>query len=504
MRTKRRLTRIPVPSILLTKYLNQARKLESNVKKHTKILATISDMKCDHAFLKSLYDAGMNAVRLNTAHQTEADTLKVVNAVRELSPKIPLVLDTKGPEIRTTKKAEDIEVVAGDKIKVKGDPDSLSNKECICVSYPHFTKDIPEGTTLLIDDGEVALRVESKDSEFLHCVVENDGEIGGKKSINVPGVHVNLPSLSEKDTAYIHFAIEHDIDFIAHSFVRNKEDVIAIQDILDAKNSEAKIIAKIENQEGVTNIDEILDHVYGVMIARGDLGIEIAAEKIPGIQKMIIRKCREKCKPVITATQMLHTMIKRPRPTRAEVSDIANAVYDGTDCLMLSGETAYGDYPLEAVETMAKIAKATEEATPAMVGIDVDPSSKLIPAFLAEVAINAENRIPMKGIIIDTSTGRTARYLSSFRGNVPIYVECYNEPVMRRLALTYGVQPSLMSERLEGVETFILNSLTHLLKENLVQDDDTVLVLAGNFGPSTGASFLELATVKNMMGLTKK
>ncbi len=470
------------------------------MRNQTKILATISDLRCDPDFIRTLHNEGMTAVRLNTAHQSFDDTLRVIENVRKVSDKIPLVLDTKGPEVRTTKKKdEDIFVKAGDIVKIIGDPDHLSTPDVVGVTYKGFVKDVPVGKQILIDDGDISLRVMEKDDQFLTCKVENEGEIGSKKSVNVPGVHISLASISEKDFQYINFAIENKVDFIAHSFVRNKQDVDDIQRILNEKNSACQIIAKIENQEGVDNIDEIIDNVYGIMVARGDLGIEIAAEKIPAIQKMIIRKCREKCKPVITATQMLHTMIKKPRPTRAEVSDIANAVYDGTDCLMLSGETAYGDYPVEAVKTMARIAKYSEEQTPAMMDIKVDPSSKEIPAFLAEMAIEAENRLNIKGIIIDTSTGRTARYLSAYRGNIPMFVECYDEDVMRRLAITYGVHANIMEKDTTGHDDFVHRSLNHLVEEGQISGEDTVLIMAGNFGPSTGASFIEISTVNNLL-----
>ncbi|NCN05615.1 MAG: pyruvate kinase [Spirochaetales bacterium] len=471
------------------------------MKNQTKILATISDLRCDPDFIRTLYNEGMTAVRLNTAHQGLEDTLRVVNNVRQVSDQIPLVLDTKGPEVRTTKKATDIFVKSGDLVKIIGDPNHLSTNEVVGVTYAGFVKDVPVGKQVLIDDGDLAFTVVDKDDIYLICRVDNDGEVGSKKSVNVPGVHISLPSLSEKDHQYIEFAIEHKIDFIAHSFVRNKQDVKDIQDILDARNAKCQIIAKIENQEGVDHIDEIIDSVYGIMVARGDLGIEIAAERIPAIQKSLILKCREKCKPVITATQMLHTMIKKPRPTRAEVSDIANAVYDGTDCLMLSGETANGDYPVEAVKTMARIAKYSEEQTPAMVNIQVDRSSKVIPAFLAEMAISAENRIPMKGIIIDTSTGRTARYLSAFRGNIPIFVECYDADTMRRLALTYGVHANYLAGDANGHDDFVNMSLNHLVKEKELTKEDTVLIMAGNFGASTGASFIEISTVENLLSI---
>jgi len=468
------------------------------MKKQTKILATISDLRCSEEFIKSLYDAGMNGVRMNTAHQSLEDTLRIVQNVRKVSDKLPLVLDTKGPEIRTTKKAEDINVKAGETVMVKGDPATESRRSLVCVTYKDFAKDVPVGQVILFDDGAVSLKVEKKDGDILVCKVENDGQIGGRKSVNVPGVHIKLPSLSEKDKAYVEFCIEHDIDFIAHSFVRNKQDVLDIQKMLDAKNSKCQIIAKIENQEGVDNIDEILDHVYGVMVARGDMGIEVPAEQVPSIQKMIIRKCRERKKMVITATQMLHTMMENPRPTRAEVSDIANAVYDGTDCVMLSGETANGKYPLEAVTIMAKIVKATEDHNIGMKAVDTVHSANEIPAFLAEKAVEACQKLPVKGIIIDTSTGRTARYISAFRGVQPIYVQCYDERVMRRLSLSYGAVASSITENTDRT-SFVKLTLENLLKMKELSEKDTVLVLAGHFGPSTGASYMEISTVENLL-----
>ena len=468
----------------------------------TKIVATISDMKCEPEFIKALYDAGMTAVRLNTAHQNDAGTLKVVQSVRKVSNKIPLILDTKGPEVRTTKAEQAIMVKEGETIRVMGDPDKLSSRECLCMNYSHFVRDLPIGSNILIDDGDVELTVLAKEDATLICRVENEGTIGSKKSVNVPGVHIHLPALSNKDREYINFAIEHNVDFIAHSFVRSERDVKEVQDLLDKGNSKCQIIAKIENREGVENIDKIIDKVYGVMVARGDLGIEIPAEEIPVIQKMIIRKCREKCRPVITATQMLHSMIQKPRPTRAEVSDVANAIYDGTDSLMLSGETAYGSYPLEAVQTMVRIAKFAEEATPAMINLDVDPANEAIPAFLARTAVIAEATVPLRGIVIDTTTGRTARYIAAFRGNTPIYVECYKQEVVRQLAIVYGVTASYMPKRQDRVEKFVHLSLSHLVNDELLNHDDSVLVLAGHFGYLTGASFLEITTVSNMLSMS--
>ena len=331
--------------------------------KHTKIVATVSDQRCDVAFVEALYKAGMNVVRLNTAHMMEEGLTRVVNNVRAVSDRIGILMDTKGPEVRTTTTVnkEPIPFKTGEIVKVIGNPDQETSHDCICVSYKNFVNDLAIGSDILIDDGDLEMKVTGKSGDCLLCEIQNDATLGSRKSVNVPGVRINLPSLTEKDRNNILWAIDHDLDFIAHSFVRNKQDVLDIQRILDERNSPIKIIAKIENQEGVDNIEEILEVAYGVMIARGDLGIEVPAEKIPGIQRMLIRKCVEVKKPVIVATQMLHSMINNPRPTRAEVTDIANAIYYRTDALMLSGETAYGKYPIEAVQTMTKVAREAEK-----------------------------------------------------------------------------------------------------------------------------------------------
>jgi pyruvate kinase len=335
--------------------------MKKEFRKKTKIVATISDRRCDVPFLTELHRAGMDVVRINTAHQSPEGSLEIIRNVRAVSDHIAIMIDTKGPEVRTTSVAAEIALAKGDRIAFRGDPAKASTREGVYVSYPGFAAEVPLHSHILIDDGYLDFVVREKVGDALICEALNDGCIEGKKSVNVPKVTFQLPSLSEKDRAYVRFSIEQDVDFIAHSFVRNKEDVLAIQAILDEQKSTIKIIAKIENQEGVDHIDEILDHVYGVMVARGDLAIEIPYERIPGIQKMLIEKCISRRKPVIIATQMLHSMIHNPRPTRAEVSDIANAIYSKTDAIMLSGETAGGQYPLEAVTTMATVAVEVEK-----------------------------------------------------------------------------------------------------------------------------------------------
>ena len=290
------------------------------------------------------------------------------------------------------------------------------------MTYPGFVHDLSVGADVLIDDGELELKVVEKSEDTLFCEVCNDATLGSRKSVNVPGVRINLPSLTEKDRNNILYAIEKDIDFIAHSFVRNKQDVLDIREILDAHKSDIKIIAKIENQEGVDNIDEILEVADGVMVARGDLGIEVPQERIPGIQRQLIKKCILAKKPVIVATQMLHTMINNPRPTRAEVTDaevtdIANAIYYRTDALMLSGETAYGKYPVEAVKTMAKIAAQAEKDKMEEndIQIPLTPENTDVTAFLAKQAVRSTTLMPIRAIITDCFSGLTARNLAAFR-----------------------------------------------------------------------------------------
>ena len=295
--------------------------------KQTKIVASISDRRCDKEFIRKLFFAGVNVVRMNTAHATPDGIRTIIKNVREVSPHLALMIDTKGPEVRTTGVEAPIEYKTGDTVKIFGRPEVDSTHDIVNVSYPDIAKDVKVGDDMLFDDGEIDMKIVGCDGPMLIAEVQNDGVLGAHKSVNVPGEHIALPAMTPKDYNNVLLAIEEDIDFIAHSFVRSADDVRAIQKILDEHNSDIKIISKIENQEGVDNIDEIIDVSYGIMIARGDLGIEVPIEKIPGILRQIIQKCVMKHKTVIVATQMLHTMIKNPRPTRAEVTDIAKAIY---------------------------------------------------------------------------------------------------------------------------------------------------------------------------------
>lgn len=468
--------------------------------KQTKIVASISDLRCDVDFIRDLFEAGMNVVRMNTAHASREGFERLIANVRTVSNRIAILMDTKGPEVRTTTiNGEPITFVTGERVRIVGDPDRETTKDCIAVSYPRFVNDLKVGDDILIDDGDLELIVVEKADDTLVCEVRNDATLGSHKSVNVPGTRINLPSLTEKDRNNILYAIEKDIDFIAHSFVRNRQDILDIRQILDMYGSDIRVIAKIENQEGVDNIDEILEVADGVMVARGDLGIEVSQERIPGIQRMLIKKCILAKKPVIVATQMLHTMIKNPRPTRAEVTDIANAVYYRTDALMLSGETAYGKYPVEAVRTMSKVTAQAEKDKLAEndIRIPLDSQGTDVTAFLAKQAVKATSKLPIKAIITDSFSGRMARNLAAFRGKYPVLAICYKEKTMRHLALSYGVEAIYMPEKANG-QAYYFAALRKLLDDGVLSENDMVAYLSGG-KQGAQTSFLEINVVGDVL-----
>lgn len=466
--------------------------------KQTKIVCSISDRRCSTEFLRKLFFAGMNVVRMNTAHATQEGMVQIINNVRAVSPHIGILIDTKGPEVRTTSVAEEIPYKTGEMVKIFGRPNMDTTHDIVNVSYTDITKDVHEGDDVLFDDGALDMKVISNEGPMLIARVMNDGKLGAHKSVNVPGEHIDLPALTEKDKRNILFAIDQNLDFIAHSFVRNANDVKAVQDILDEHHSDIKIISKIENQEGIDNIDEIIDASYGIMIARGDLGIEVPVEKIPGIQSMIIRKCVEKKKPVIVATQMLHTMIENPRPTRAEVTDIATAIFAGTDAIMLSGETASGKYPLEAVQTMSKIAEQAENDRRKVNDLNFPLTSDCtLREFLAHAAIESTRRLGVAGIITDSETGQTARDIAAFRGPTPVLAICYKEKTQRWLNLSYGVIPIYQKEHVE--QQFLFTAALRMLRQKgYINADDNIAYLSGSFGEGGGTNFLEINRVRDI------
>ena len=454
--------------------------------------------------LEQLAIEGMDVARFNFSHgphEEQKGRLERLKAIRtKINRPIAALLDTKGPEIRIQEfEKGKVTVTEGQKFILTAE-DIQGTEEKVSVTYKDLYKDVKPGDSILIDDGLIGLKVEKIQGTEIHCVVINGGVISNKKGVNLPGVNVNMPFISKKDREDILFGIKEGFDFIAASFTRTAEDVLEIRKILDENGGrDINIIAKIENQEGVDNIDEILEVADGVMVARGDLGIEVPQERIPGIQRVLIRKCILAKKPVIVATQMLHTMINNPRPTRAEVTDIANAIYYRTDALMLSGETAYGKYPVDAVKTMTKIAAQAEKdkLEENDIRIPLDENSNDVTAFLAKQAVKATSKLKIRAIITDSYSGRTARNLAAFRGKYPVLAICYKEKTMRHLALSYGVEAIYMPELANGQEYYFA-ALRRLLKEGRLQPTDMVGYLSsGKEGTQT--SFLEINVVEDAL-----
>jgi pyruvate kinase len=469
--------------------------------RQTKIVATISDQRCDVPFIESLYKAGMNVARINTAHITPEGAINLIKNIRTVSKSIAIMIDTKGPEIRTCKLQEHAEVVKNQEVLFSFQK-IQSERTNICVNYKNFVADLHVGDNILIDDGDIKFTVKEKSVDYLLCTVDNSGIIKNNKSVNVPGIKIKLPSISERDKEFIAFAAEQELDFIAHSFVRNRKDVQDVQKLLNKHKSPIKIIAKIENLEGVKNIDEILEEAYGIMVARGDLGIELPGEKIPTVQRNLIRKSILQKKPVIIATQMLHSMIEHPRPTRAEVSDVAGAIYSRTDAIMLSGETAYGKYPVEAIETMVRIAKEVEPDRDKRYDVILPPIKNEIPAYLAQSAIRAAKELENCVIVTSTTTGKTARYLAAYRSNIPVYAKCHCHRVVRELALSFGIKPSFLEIKKNKMQ-IQKAAVQSLLNDNTINLNDLLVYVGGRFGEAASASFIEVSTADKLFISTK-
>ena len=451
----------------------------------TKVICTLGPAVNDEEMIRKLIRAGMDAARFNFSHGDHAEHLERLNKLKNVRDSmgrpVATILDTKGPEIRIKSfetKSIDLEAGASFTLTTR---DVVGNGALVAVTYPELHTEVTPGQEILIDDGLVALKVEEIQDQEIRCTVENGGSLSANKSINIPGVHIHLPALTEKDISDIQFGVENDFDFIAASFVRRADDVRAIREVLDRfGGQEVKIIAKIENQEGVDNIDEILALADGIMVARGDLGVEIPAAKVPVLQKQMIRKGLRLGKTVITATQMLDSMIRNPRPTRAEVSDVANAVFDGTSCVMLSGETANGHYPVEALSAMVSIVEEAEQSIHYWRRFEKNmgvTASNIDDAITHTSCLTAKD-LDAKAILVATSSGRTARMICRFRPACPVAALTMHEKVRRQLALSWGVIPFLTGE-VNSTDRIFSMSVEVALKEKLVQNGDTVVITAG-------------------------
>ncbi|AEV67765.1 pyruvate kinase [Acetivibrio clariflavus] len=451
----------------------------------TKIICTLGPAVDNEDILRKLMLKGMDIARLNFSHGTHeehkirVDRLKKIR--EELNLPVALLLDTRGPEIRlgNFEKGE-VVLKEGERFVLVND-DILGDETKCSVSYKELYKDVKKGNRILINDGLVELEVINIKDKDIICEVLNGGTIGNHKGVNVPGVKVNLPSLTEKDIEDIRFGVENDFDFIAASFIRKASDVKDIKKVLEEFSGEdINVIAKIENREAIENVDEIIKVADGIMVARGDLGVEIPVEEVPVVQKMLIEKCYKTGKPVITATQMLDSMIRNPRPTRAEASDIANAIYDGTSAIMLSGETAVGKYPIETLETMAKIARKAEASIDywdRFQKMQHDFSPNVTNAISHATCTTAQD-LKASAIITVTHSGHTARMISRFRPQCPIIATTVSPKVQRQLSLTWGVKPFLVKEASSTDEMFD-DGVEKALESDLVRNGDLVVITAG-------------------------
>ena len=473
--------------------------------KRTKIVCTMGPATESDDVLRELIKNGMNVARFNFSHGSHAYHRQNIDRVRRISEElgipVAIMLDTKGPEVRTglLVDGKKVAVKTGDKIVVTAQPtteDWHGNAGHISLDYLNLPNEVEKGSIILIDDGLVGLEVDHVEGNDMHCVVTNGGEIGEKKGVNVPNVEIGLPSVTEQDIADIMFGCELGIDAIAASFIRNAQAVDDIRKICaDNGLRNVYIFPKIESALGVKNFDEILAASDGCMVARGDLGVEIPAQEVPHIQKIIIKKCAQSYKPVITATQMLDSMIRNPRPTRAEVNDVANAIYDGTDCVMLSGETAAGKYPVEAVKMMASICRETEKYLPERREYHDRGGMRNVNSSIGLAAAEVADRVNAKCIICPTHSGRTSRLISNFRPRIPIVAMSPSNHAIRKTCFQWGVDAYKTTEQ-GSLSATCYNALTVAKEHGVVESGDLVVVTAGD--PQTSPSQGDYITSTNM------
>ena len=441
----------------------------------------------DKIILKELIAGGMNVARFNFSHGSYEEHAERIALVRQVSEQlgipVALMLDTKGPEIRTglLKDGKKVSLEQGKEFTLYTEEREGDETGC-SITYQQLVYDVRKGDTILIDDGLIGLEVQRVSADKIECIIKNGGELGERKGVNVPNVKIHLPGVTQKDREDILFGIEQGVDYIAASFVRNSDCIMDIREILeDNHGRDIGIIAKIENAEGVENIDEILDAADGIMVARGDLGVEIPADQVPHIQKKILHKCNRKCKPVVTATQMLDSMIRNPRPTRAEAGDVANAIYDGSDAIMLSGETAMGKYPVEAVRMMAKIAETTEAHLDYsnLQKLNKKQRKKDISMAVGFASVSTAEILKASCLVVPTMTGYTARMISSLRPKTPIYAISPSEQAVRRMQLYWGVY-AMPGETEDSTRHMITNSMKIILRRKLIKKGELAVFTAGD------------------------
>lgn len=468
----------------------------------TKIICTIGPASEDPAILAQMMEQGMNVARLNFSHGTHEEHRRRIALIREtaerLNKNVGIMLDTKGPEIRTGKlKDGKAQLVSGQRFCLRTDG-SVGDEQGVAISYHHLPEEVQPGQSILLSDGLINLNIEAVNRDEIICTVVNGGVLGENKGINVPGVRLRLPFLSEKDIADINFGIAEAVDFIAASFTRSAADLIEIRRMLEAADADIELIAKIESRGGVDKLEEIIAMADGIMVARGDLGVEIPMEEVPLVQRTLVRQCNHAGKVVIIATQMLDSMIAYPRPTRAEVSDVANAIFDGADAIMLSGETAAGAYPVQAVEVMARVARRAEEGLPwrdLLLFREAELSSSLTDAISYATCATAA-RLDIQRIVTLTRSGRTSRLIARYRPEADIIAVTPDPRVTRKLALCWGVQAVLLPEWLEG-------SSDALMSAALQRSEEMGYIVPGDMVVLTGGSVAGFSGATNMIKVQK-
>jgi pyruvate kinase len=471
--------------------------------KKTKIVSTLGPASSDVETIAKLIEAGANVFRFNFSHGDHEEHAARMNAVHEAEKitgkRVGILLDTKGAEIRTTvQEPGKIEFNIGDVVRISMDDSLEGTKEKVAVTYPGLYDDVKVGGHVLFDDGKLDMLITEKDdaTKELVTVVQNHGLLGSRKGVNAPGVSINLPGITEKDADDIRFGLSQGIQFIAASFVRKPADVEEIRDLLrEAGQEEVMIFPKIESQEGIDNFPAILEVSDGLMIARGDMGVEIPAENVPLVQKELIRMMNAAGKPVITATDMLDSMQENPRPTRAEASDVANAVFDGTDATMLSGESANGDYPVEAVATMARINERAESALALNGRHKDDFDATDVTESVASAVAEAAKNLNVKAIVAATKSGYTAKMISKYRPNADILALTFDEDVQRSLMIYWGVQP-VISDAPSDTDQMIEAAKKLAVETGLAEKGDTIIVTAGV--PVTKSGTTNLMTIQTI------
>lgn len=471
----------------------------------TKIVVTLGPAIQNLDMMKAIFKAGANLARLNFSHGTHEEHLVRINmarqAARELGLRIPIILDNKGPEIRIGLFQEGKILLNQGDIFTLTTRKIMGNQKMVQVEYEAMPREVTAGNLVLLDDGNLSMEVlEVKDETDIVCRVLNQGELSNRKKVNLPGAKISIPALNPKDVEDIRFGIAHGLDFIAASFIRKADDVLQIRKVIEEANGKMKIIAKIESQEGLDNLDEILNVVDALMVARGDLGVEVPPEQVPIAQKDMIRKCNQRAIPVITATQMLDSMIRNPRPTRAEASDIANAIIDGTDAIMLSGETASGKYPVQAVETMARIAEHTENSWAKMNGFLNKPITEVtLTDAISQAVCQSATVLQADAIITATSSGTTARMVAKYRPLAKIIAVTPDETIANQLCLLWGVTPVLTNHTYD-TDVMVSEAIAAALDAGQIANGDLILLTSGiRAGVPGSTNMMQIITVGDVL-----